>query len=147
MLLQLDPRQPVADLASQATHLFAQFWEPPILIMLPALILTLVLAPVAFSTLADQSLSEALLSTGLATFYFTAALTASIVTYRLFFHRLRSFPGPRMAAATKFWNMALCVEGRTPWAIAEEHRKHGDIVRIVSCYLISSHLYSLQGSR
>ena len=36
------------------------------------------------------------------------SLFSSIVIYRLFFHRLRDFPGPRLAAASKLWHIFKC---------------------------------------
>lgn len=37
---------------------------------------------------------------------FHGALFASIAVYRLFFHRLRHFPGPRLARVSKLWHSA-----------------------------------------
>ncbi|ROW11442.1 hypothetical protein VMCG_01185 [Cytospora schulzeri] len=65
----------------------------------------------------------------LASYYI--ALFGSIVTYRVFFHRTRHFPGPSLAKVTKFY--------AGPWLnrhgkMHEEHRRlaeeYGDFVRI-----------------
>ena len=61
--------------------------------------------------------------------YLAGAFTSTIV-YRLFFHRLRRFPGPIMARVSKFYGI-YCARN---WKMHEEYddvlKKYGDIVRI-----------------
>lgn len=52
--------------------------------------------------------------------------------YRLYFTPIASFPGPKLAALT-FWYEFYCDvvrRGRYTWKIAELHKKYGPIVRI-----------------
>ncbi|KAK0650609.1 Tryprostatin B 6-hydroxylase [Lasiodiplodia hormozganensis] len=79
------------------------------------------------SALSQVAISATLFSTG----FFT-----SLVVYRLFFHRLRKFPGPKLAAVSQFYamslaakDMKLCIE------IQKLHQKYGDIIRIGPRYL------------
>ena len=52
--------------------------------------------------------------------------------YRLFFSPIASFPGPRLAALTLWYEFYYDVvkQGRYSWKIAELHKKYGPIVRI-----------------
>lgn len=62
---------------------------------------------------------------------FYGALFGSIVTYRLFFHRLRNFPGPFWAKATKLYHVSLIARRKNNWLVRDAwHQKYGDIVRI-----------------
>lgn len=55
-----------------------------------------------------------------------------LAVYRLFFHPLRKFPGPRLAAATLWYEFYydVCREGQLIWKIQEMHEEYGPIVRI-----------------
>lgn len=59
----------------------------------------------------------------------TFGVLASIGIYRLFFHRLRHFPGPRSWALSKFALMTTDVKGLRPRALEAAHQKYGDVVR------------------
>jgi len=56
-------------------------------------------------------------------------LFGSISIYRLFFHRLRSFPGPRLAAWTKLWHAYQCRDSRNYLVLDSLHRQYGPFVR------------------
>lgn len=62
-----------------------------------------------------------------AVFYATLAL--SITVYRLFFHRLRRFPGPFGARVTKFYNSWHYIGGRNYQNLDKLHEKYGRVVR------------------
>lgn len=64
----------------------------------------------------------------LMTLYFLS-LFCSIVVYRLFFHRLHHFPGPRLAAATKLWHVWKCRSSRGHLVMEDWHQKCGTFVR------------------
>lgn len=62
-----------------------------------------------------------------AVFYTTLAV--SITIYRLFFHRLRRFPGPFGAKITKFYNSWHYIGGRNYQNLDKLHKKYGRVVR------------------
>ena len=69
----------------------------------------------------------------LSTGYF-GGLLGSIAVYRLFFHRLKSFPGPLGCKISGFWSMKNTIVSRNKfrWHIKVQnfHKEHGDFVRI-----------------
>lgn len=70
-------------------------------------------------------------SAGFAVFgSYLGALFTSIIVYRVFFHRLRHFPGPFWARVSKVYGIYLARN----WKMHEEHdkilKKYGDLVRI-----------------
>ncbi|KAH0536694.1 hypothetical protein FGG08_006460 [Glutinoglossum americanum] len=69
-----------------------------------------------------------------ATAYFGAyqlGLLGSIVVYRVYFHRLRNFPGPLAMSTTQFWSVyRAAMVGRNYAELLILHREHGDFVRV-----------------
>lgn len=57
------------------------------------------------------------------------SLFASILIYRLFFHPLRHFPGPRLAAASKLWHIFKCRECKNFRVLEDMHHQYGQFVR------------------
>lgn len=57
-------------------------------------------------------------------------LFASIAVYRLFFHRLRRFPGPLAAKLTKFYGPYKARGGKSHINFVGLFEKYGDVVRI-----------------
>ncbi|KAJ5641186.1 hypothetical protein N7490_005186 [Penicillium lividum] len=67
---------------------------------------------------------------------FFAPLFVSISVYRLFFHPLRSFPGPSVARLTTWWGVGKLAIGEQRYQHHDElHRRYGKIVRIAPNYL------------
>lgn len=61
---------------------------------------------------------------------FMTGLTASISVYRLFFHRLRRFPGPWAAKLSRFYNARLAYKSlQYNRELEKLHKKYGDFVR------------------
>lgn len=52
------------------------------------------------------------------------------VVYNLYFHPLARFPGPWLAATSILWSIRNMRSGRSPFNIAEAHKKYGPIIRI-----------------
>ncbi|KAJ6124316.1 hypothetical protein N7471_011633 [Penicillium samsonianum] len=57
------------------------------------------------------------------------SLFTSITVYRLIFHRLRHFPGPKLAAVTKLWHVWKCRDSRGHLVLQAWHEKYGEFVR------------------
>ena len=61
---------------------------------------------------------------------FATALFGSILIYRVFFHRLRSFPGPFLAKTTKLWHVSkLAPKSDNFRHLDSLHHRYGDFVR------------------
>lgn len=60
---------------------------------------------------------------------YMVGLFGSIMVYRLFFHRLRHFPGPRLAATSKLWHIYQCRDSRNHLVLDSLHKQYGDFVR------------------
>ncbi|PYI09496.1 cytochrome P450 [Aspergillus sclerotiicarbonarius CBS 121057] len=60
---------------------------------------------------------------------YLSALFSSISIYRLFFHRLRAFPGPRLAALSKLWHVWKCRDSRGHHVLETWHQQYGPFVR------------------
>ncbi|KAB8294166.1 hypothetical protein EYC80_009606 [Monilinia laxa] len=64
---------------------------------------------------------------------YLTSLFGSIVIYRLYFHRLRYFPGPRLAAASKLWHVWQCRDSRNHLVLEKLHQEYGGFVRTGPC--------------
>lgn len=60
---------------------------------------------------------------------YLASLFSSISIYRLFFHRLQHFPGPKLAAVTKFWHVFQARNSTNYRLLQSLHQKYGTFVR------------------
>lgn len=78
----------------------------------------------------DASASSALFETTIFITIYTIALLSSIGIYRIFFHRLRRFPGPLSLRLSKFAFIPIDIKGHRPRSLAALHRKYGDVVRV-----------------
>lgn len=56
-------------------------------------------------------------------------LFSSILSYRLFFHRLNGFPGPRWASVSKIWHLWKTRRSQNHFFMAKLHAQYGDFVR------------------
>ena len=60
---------------------------------------------------------------------YSGSLFTSIAIYRLFFHKLRNFPGPIGARVSKFWHVGKLL-GQPNFRVLDElHQQYGDFVR------------------
>ncbi|KAJ5905858.1 uncharacterized protein N7473_002774 [Penicillium subrubescens] len=62
-------------------------------------------------------------------FGYLTALFSSITIYRVYFHRLSHFPGPKWARVTKLWHAWKSRHRQNFLVLSELHRKYGDFVR------------------
>ncbi|KAI0206838.1 cytochrome P450 [Astrocystis sublimbata] len=65
----------------------------------------------------------------LVTSSYATGLLTSMIIYRRYFHRLRHFPGPSMAAITKFWHVWQCRHGQNYLVIEKLRQRYGSIIR------------------
>ncbi|OBT38604.1 hypothetical protein VE00_11101 [Pseudogymnoascus sp. WSF 3629] len=96
---------------------------------------TFVLGPLIFFAcelfLYDFPIIEAGKATIVASTSYFVALTLSILSYRVFFHPLRHFPGPFSARLTKLTHVARLLPNSDNFAQAHQlHQKYGEIVRV-----------------
>ncbi|KAM0261045.1 hypothetical protein ACHAQJ_002484 [Trichoderma viride] len=75
--------------------------------------------------------------------YFLGLFT-SIVIYRLFFHRLRRFPGPFAAKITKLYGPYIALDGKPHVKQLDLFEKYGNIVRIAPNEVMVSSIDALQ---
>ncbi|KAF5670172.1 isotrichodermin C-15 hydroxylase (cytochrome P-450 monooxygenase CYP65A1) [Fusarium circinatum] len=76
----------------------------------------------------NLSVSQGLMLSG-ATF---VSWIIGVVIYRLYFHPLARFPGPKIAACSEFWFLYNWASGYYVHNISDLHRKYGDVVRTAS---------------
>ncbi|KAK1638560.1 cytochrome P450, partial [Colletotrichum phormii] len=50
--------------------------------------------------------------------------------YNAYFHKLAAFPGPLLGGCSLIWRIYHSQTGRFHYAIQEQHRKHGPVVRV-----------------
>lgn len=67
-------------------------------------------------------------------------LFLSMIVYRVFFHRLRHFPGPVMAKVSKLYGLWMSRGAQYYLEVEKLHDKYGDIVRVglYKCYALLS---------
>ena len=75
------------------------------------------------------TISEHIHISSLAFSSYLISLFSSIVVYRLFFHPLRRFPGPKLAAITKFWHISKSWGGNNFRVLEEARHQYGQFVR------------------
>lgn len=91
---------------------------------------TLLAAVYACWAIAQFSLWHAIMPVGYLPSSFNVGLLLSISVYRLFFHRLRRFPGPLGSKLTQFYNAYLAARDlQYNVEIGKLHDQNGDFVR------------------
>ena len=84
----------------------------------------------------------------LACLSFLASLGATTVVYRLFFHRVRHFPGPLGAKISRFYNVLITKRSGFKYHLELEnlHSEYGDFVRTgpsLSCVFFNRSISNL----
>lgn len=100
----------------------------PVVVVAHAVMFWVLLAFQASSSTQREG-TTALLETILISISYLIGVLGSISVYRLFFHRLRAFPGPRIASWTKLWHVYECRDFRNHLKLDELHHKYGSFVR------------------
>lgn len=84
----------------------------------------------------------ALAATVAATSSFACGLVGSLLVYRVFFHRLRRFPGPLPAKVSRFYAMSKAAETKQSHLFLERlHEEYGDFVRVGACRYFQGSIY------
>jgi len=84
--------------------------------------------------------------TGIASGSYFGALITSILAYRVFFHPLRSFPGPVSVRLSKiFHTLRIGTQSQNNVQADQLHQKYGEFVRLVSIlYWIPQALFAVK---
>ncbi|TVY78438.1 Cytochrome P450 monooxygenase FCK2 [Lachnellula suecica] len=85
--------------------------------------------------LGKLSIRDASAASAMTTGAFFVGLFSSMLTYRLFLHRLGSFPGPTGASLSKFWHIVQLGKYDNYKRLDKWHEQYGDFVRIGPCEL------------
>ncbi|KAI2616627.1 benzoate 4-monooxygenase cytochrome P450 [Hypoxylon sp. NC1633] len=73
--------------------------------------------------------SQIVVETAVSTSIYFIGLFLSIAVYRLFFHRLRAFPGSRLASLSKLWHVWMCRTSKGHLVLQAWQQEYGNIVR------------------
>lgn len=76
-----------------------------------------------------NALVPAASSTAVVVAVYLSALFTSMTIYRLFFHATRHFPGPKLAAVSKFWHIFHIRDSRNFLFLEKLHKQYGYLVR------------------
>lgn len=83
-----------------------------------------------YLSLTTYTLLEVFLRTSVIVLSFNTGLVLSIGVYRLFFHRIRKFPGPFGSKLTRFHDAYLAGKNvQYHEEVAKMHEKYGDFIR------------------
>lgn len=93
-------------------HLYTQYREPTSIETLISLITFTFLQLYLFLMIFNQSLLHAIYNSSKSTSIFLVTLSTSILVYRLGFHRLNRFPGPKTLIASKWAMIPVDLKGR-----------------------------------
>jgi hypothetical protein len=77
----------------------------------------------------EDALAEALQQLARIIGCYLLTLFTSICCYRIFFHPLSKFPGPRLVAITKFWHIYKSRNSTNYLVMNEMYQKYGTVVR------------------
>lgn len=86
----------------------------------------------------QKPIAESAASLAIAAIIFVASLAVSTVVYRLFFHRLRNFPGPFGAKVSKFYGWYMSRNLQYHFEVEKLHKQYGDVVRTGNTAVSSS---------
>ncbi|KAI0547129.1 benzoate 4-monooxygenase cytochrome P450 [Xylaria curta] len=85
---------------------------------------------VAFNNhMSSKTLQQSVVKITLLSIVYLLGLFSSISVYRLFFHSLAAFPGPRSVAVSKVWHVWKCRDSKNHHVLDDWYRKYGTFVR------------------
>ena len=93
-------------------------------------IVLLLLSVVALAQLSGHGLISAIQATSRVSSSYIGSLWTSMIVYRVCFHPLRRFPGPRFAKVSKFYHSLCCWNLDNHRVRARWHEQYGEFVRI-----------------
>lgn len=100
----------------------------------------------AYLSLTEFSTLESLTRVVVVGVSFNSGLIISMGIYRLFFHRLRHFPGPLAAKLSRFYDTVIAAKNvQYHMEVANMHEKYGDFIRTgkrLLCYTLKVYLLS-----
>ncbi|KAI5814629.1 cytochrome P450 [Pyronema omphalodes] len=120
----------LASLAAVLFHISTIRIELDFLLLQLGGVYTLIFGILTYIFSRDTSLSDGLFSTFLISCVFNITLITSIGIHRIFFHRLRQFPGPFGAKVSSFWHIYQ-LWGNTKGHLLTKsmHDKYGNVIR------------------
>jgi hypothetical protein len=120
----------IASAAAVIFHVSTIRMELDFILLQLGAIYTLVFGILTYIFSRGSSLSDGLFSTFLISFAFNITLVISIGVYRIFFHRLRHFPGPSGAKISSFWHIYQLWGNNKGHLLAKSmHDEYGNVVR------------------
>ena len=81
------------------------------------------------SAVLSYNMKEAAYTSTLLISSYAAAVFSSMTAYRVFFHRLRAFPGPPLAKVSKLWHMSKVLDAKQYLFLDDLRMEYGDYVR------------------
>ncbi|KAL8868364.1 MAG: hypothetical protein Q9174_005041, partial [Haloplaca sp. 1 TL-2023] len=123
----------IAAIGGLASHYFVfKFgeWHLQATTILKFYIALFLLLAIANATLHQLPWHDSMLRSTVIASTYAVCLWGSMVLYRLYFHPLCAFPGPRAAAASKLWHVAQCSDSKIHLIMEKAHAQYGDFVRI-----------------
>ncbi|KAI5814634.1 cytochrome P450 [Pyronema omphalodes] len=120
----------LASLSAVLFHISTVRIELDFLLLQLAAVYTLIFGILTYIFSRDSSLSDGLFSTFLISSVFNITLVISIGIHRVFFHRLRHFPGPFGAKVSNFWHIyKLWGNTKGHLLVKSMHEEYGNVIR------------------
>ena len=110
-------------------HVGAQFYEPPLVLSLRLHAVAIVALTALLARQEGMPFWKALLGCIALSIAYLVTLAFSLVTYRLYLHRLRALPGEAIHKLTMFSWLPIDWNGTRPTHLQTLHAKYGPVIR------------------